>query len=48
MEQQYMTELLDAYRRGYKIRYKGKEGAPERKEHYFKMKGWRCSTIAQW
>lgn len=33
-----MTVLLDAYRRGYEIRYKGKEDTPERKEHYFKIK----------
>lgn len=38
MEQQYMTTLLDAYRRGYEERYKGKEDAPEMKEHYFKVK----------
>ena len=36
MEQQYMTTLLEAYRRGYGKRYK--EEAPERKEHYFKVK----------
>lgn len=41
-----MTEFLDAYRRGYEIRYKGKEGAPERKEYYFKIKGYRCNAIA--
>ena len=38
MEQQYMTTLLDAYKRGYEKRYKGKEDAPEMKEHYFKVK----------
>lgn len=38
MEQQYLTTLLEAYRRGYEKRYKGNEGAPEMKEHYFKVK----------
>lgn len=38
MEQQYLTTLLAAYRRGYEKRYSGKENAPERKEHYFKVK----------
>lgn len=38
MEQQYMTTLLEAYKRGYEERYKGKEDAPEMKEHYFKAK----------
>ena len=38
MEQQYMTTLLDAYRRGYEIRYRGGANTPERKEHYFKVK----------
>ena len=38
MEQQYMTTLLEAYKRGYEKRYKGKEDAPEMKEHYFKAK----------
>lgn len=33
-----MTTLLEAYRRGYEIRYKGRANAPERKEHYFKVK----------
>ena len=33
-----MTALLEAYRRGYEKRYKGKENAPEMKEHYFKLK----------
>ena len=33
-----MTTLLDAYKRGYEKRYKGKENAPEIKEHYFKVK----------
>ena len=30
MEQQYITPLLEAYKRGYEIRYKGIDGAPER------------------
>ena len=38
MEQQYLTTLLEAYRRGYEKRYLGKEKAPEMKEHYFKVK----------
>ena len=38
MEQQYMTILLDAYRRGYEKRFKDSTNAPERKEHYFKVK----------
>lgn len=38
MEQQYMTTILEAYKRGYEERYKGKEDAPEMKEHYFKAK----------
>lgn len=33
-----MTTRLEAYRRGYEERYKGKEDAPEMKEHYFKVK----------
>ena len=33
-----MTTLLEAYRRGYGKRYKGIKEAPERKEHYFKVK----------
>ena len=38
MEQQYMTYLAEAYRRGYEIRYKDKKDAPEIKMHYFKVK----------
>lgn len=38
MEQQYMTILLDAYRRGYEKRFRDKANAPERKDHYFKVK----------
>ncbi|MCC8114408.1 MAG: class I SAM-dependent methyltransferase [Bacteroidales bacterium] len=38
MEQQYLTRLADAYKRGYEIRYQGAENAPEMKMHYFKAK----------
>jgi 2-polyprenyl-3-methyl-5-hydroxy-6-metoxy-1,4-benzoquinol methylase len=38
MEQQYMTRLAEAYKRGYEIRYKDKQDAPELKMHYFKVK----------
>ena len=38
MEQQYLTTLLEAYNRGYEERYKDAEKAPERKDHYFKVK----------
>ena len=38
MNQQYMTTLLEAYRRGYEKRYSSKEKAPEMKEYYFKVK----------
>ena len=31
MEQQYLTTLLDAYKRGYEKRYNSKEDVPERK-----------------
>lgn len=33
-----MTTLLEAYRRGYKKRYRDREDTPELKEHYFKVK----------
>lgn len=33
-----MTILLDAYRRGYEKIFKDRTNAPERKEHYFKVK----------
>ena len=33
-----MTILLNAYRRGYEKRFKDSTNAPERKEHYFKVK----------
>lgn len=38
MEQQYMTRLADAYRRGYELKYAGVENPPEMKMHYFKAK----------
>ena len=38
MEQQYITPLLDAYTKGYEKRYKDARQAPEKKEHYFKVK----------
>ena len=33
-----MTYLADAYKRGYEIRYKDRQDAPEIKMHYFKVK----------
>ena len=38
MEQQYIPCLTEAYLRGYDLRYKGKENAPEQKLYYFKVK----------
>ena len=38
MEQQYVTPLLEAYIRGYEKRHEGMPEAPERKDHYFKVK----------
>jgi 2-polyprenyl-3-methyl-5-hydroxy-6-metoxy-1,4-benzoquinol methylase len=38
MEQQYVTRLAEAYKRGYEIRYKNEKEAPELKMHYFKVK----------
>ena len=38
MEQQYLTTLLDAYRRGYEMKFKDSTNALERKDHYFKVK----------
>lgn len=38
MEQQYNTRLAEAYKRGYAIRYKDRQDAPELKMHYFKVK----------
>ena len=38
MEQQYMINLAEAYKRGYKVRYKDRQDASEFKMHYFKVK----------
>lgn len=38
MEQQYITNLAEAYKRGYSMRYKNRQDAPELKMHYFKVK----------
>lgn len=38
MEQQYISHLAEAYKRGYEIRYKDRQDAPEVKMHYFKVK----------
>lgn len=38
MEQQYLTKLAEAYRRGYEKRYVDAEEKPEMKLHYFKVK----------
>lgn len=38
MEQQYITHLAEAYRRGYEKRYADMDNAPEMKLHYFKVK----------
>ena len=38
MEQQYLTRLAEAYRRGYEMRYADAEEKPEMKLHYFKVK----------
>ena len=38
MEQQYITHLAEAYRKGYLERYKGIGNPPEMKMHYFKAK----------
>lgn len=38
MEQQYVTRLAEAYKRGYEIRYKDRQEVPELKMHYFKVK----------
>ena len=38
MEQQYITRLHDAYRRGYEKRYAYAEEKPDKKLHYFKAK----------
>lgn len=38
MEQQYITRLAEAYKRGYEKKYAGVDNAPEMKMHYFKVK----------
>lgn len=38
MEQQYITHLAEAYKRGYEIKYNNRQDAPEIKMHYFKVK----------
>ena len=38
MEQQHITPLAEAYRRGYEQKYAGMNDAPEMKMHYFKVK----------
>lgn len=38
MEQEYISRLAEAYRRGYEKRYKDVEVKPEMKLHYFKVK----------
>lgn len=38
MEQQYISRLFEAYKRGFEIRYKDTTKAPEQKDHYFKVK----------
>ena len=38
MEQQYNTRLLEAYQRGYKMRYRDSQNPPEQKLYYFKVK----------
>lgn len=38
MEQQYITRLAEAYKRGYEKKYAGVENPPEMKMHYFKAK----------
>lgn len=38
MEQQYISFLAEAYKRGYEIKYSGVKDAPEMKLHYFKVK----------
>ena len=37
MEQQHITRLAEAYRRGYEQKYAGMKDAPEMKMHYFKV-----------
>lgn len=38
MEQQYLTRLAEAYRRGYELKYGRVDNPPEMKMHYFKAK----------
>ena len=38
MEQQYLNILFEAYKRGFALKYKDIKDAPERKDHYFKVK----------
>lgn len=38
MEQQYISFLAEAYKRGYEKKYSGVKDAPEMKLHYFKVK----------
>ena len=38
MEQQYITLLVEAYRRGYKLKYADIANPPDMKMHYFKTK----------
>lgn len=38
MEQQYLNILFEAYKRGFAQKYKIVKDAPERKDHYFKVK----------
>ena len=38
MEQQYLNNLFSAYKRGFAQKYKDVKDAPERKDHYFKVK----------
>ncbi len=38
VEQQYIPFLIEAYLRGYAMRYEGKPDAPEIKTHYFKVR----------
>lgn len=38
MEQQYMLPLLQAYEKGYQLKYKSRTNPPELKRHYFKVK----------
>lgn len=38
MEQQYISHLAEAYKRGYEKKYAGVENAPEMKLYYFKAK----------